>query len=134
MATKIAFELVSPDRLLISEEVNLVTIPGGEGDYGVMVGHQPLITTVRPGLLEIESDSSVTKRVFIDGGFAEVTADHCAVMTEEAIQLEEAQRADIESRVKDTEEAIGLAKTDTELQLLEFRRSALKELLGLVVS
>ena len=134
MATKIAFELVSPDRLLISEEVNLVTIPGGEGDYGVMVGHQPLITTVRPGLLEIESDSSVTKRIFIDGGFAEVTADHCAVMTEEAIQLEEAQRADIERRVKDTEEAIGLAKTDTELQLLEFRRSALKELLGLVVS
>ena len=134
MATKIAFELVTPDRLLISEEVNLVTIPGGEGDYGVMVGHQPLITTVRPGLLEIESDSSVTKRVFIDGGFAEVTADHCAVMTEEAIPLEEVQRADIESRVKDTEEAIGLAKTDTELRLLEFRRSALKELLGLVVS
>ena len=134
MATKIAFELVTPDRLLISEEVNLVTIPGGEGDYGVMVGHQPLITTVRPGLLEIESDSSVTKRVFIDGGFAEVTADHCAVMTEEAIPLEEVQRADIESRVKDAEEAIGLAKTDTELRLLEFRRSALKELLGLVVS
>ena len=132
MENKIAFELVAPDRLLMSEEVDLVTIPGGEGDYGVMVGHQPQITTVRPGILDIENDDSATKRVFIDGGFAEVTASHCTVMTEEAVPLEELQRADVEGRVKDVEEAMELAKTDAEVQLLDFRKSALTELLDIV--
>ena len=73
MTENIELQLVIPDRLLLSEKVQMVTIPGGEGDYGVMVGHQPIITTIRPGILEVEYADGISKKYFVSGGFAEVT-------------------------------------------------------------
>ena len=70
MADKIAFELVSPDRLLISEDVDMVVVPCTEGDFGVLAGHQPTISTVRPGILEVQNAGAESRRIFVNGGFA----------------------------------------------------------------
>ena len=129
MADKIAFELVSPDRLLISEKVDMVTIPGGEGDFGVLAGHQPMISTVRPGILEVQNEGAAPRRIFVSGGFAEVTNESCAVMTEEAVPVEDIDRADLEQRIKDAEEDLAAAKTDHRRATLEIQVATLKGML-----
>jgi F-type H+-transporting ATPase subunit epsilon len=129
MPDKIAFELVSPERLLVSEEVDMVVVPGSEGDFGVMAGHQPMISSVRPGIVEIHDGSSEIWRIFVNGGFAEVTGANCAVMTEEAVPAEDMNRADIEIRIKDAGEDLTTAKTDHQRHLIEIRMATLKNML-----
>src|SRR3546814_18203914 len=80
---KVAFELVSPERLLLSEEVDMVVVPGEEGDFGVLVRHAPLISTLRPGVIKVHNGGSVTEQIFVAGGFAEVTPSRCTVLAEE---------------------------------------------------
>jgi len=132
MAEKIAFELVSPDRLLVSEDVDMVVVPGGEGDFGVLVGHQPMISTVRPGILEVQNAGAEDRRIFVNGGFAEITGDRCAVMTEEAVPVEELDRADLEQRIKDVEEDLKEARTDLERHLIDLKLSTFREMLQVV--
>ena len=132
MADTIAFELVSPDRLLISEDVEMVVIPGTEGDFGVLVEHQPMISSVRPGILEVHKEGAELRRIFVNGGFAEVTGDRCAVMTEEALPLDEVKREDIELRIKDGEEDLEGAKTDHARHAIEIRLETLRNLLEVV--
>ncbi len=132
MAGTIAFELVSPDRLLISEDVEMVVIPGTEGDFGVLVEHQPMISSVRPGILEVHKEGAELRRIFVNGGFAEVTGDRCAVMTEEALPLDEVKREDIELRIKDGEEDLEGAKTDHARHAIEIRLETLRNLLEVV--
>ncbi len=72
MANAVQFELVSPERLVISAEVDMVVVPGAEGDFGVLPGHAPLISNVRPGVISIYNDRAIEARVFVAGGFAEV--------------------------------------------------------------
>ena len=86
MSEKIKFDLVSPDNILISGDVVMVTIPGGEGDYGVMFGHQPMITTIRPGVIETETEKGEISRFYVDGGFAEITNTECSVLAEDSIK------------------------------------------------
>jgi len=128
MADKIAFELVSPDRLLVSESVDMVVIPGTEGDFGVLYGHQPLVALVRPGILEIENDGAPARRIFVGGGFAEVTNDRCAVLTEEAVPVEDLKRADVDERIRAAEEALAASILDYERTLIEARLAALRDL------
>jgi F-type H+-transporting ATPase subunit epsilon len=132
MADKIAFELVSPDRLLISEEVDMVVVPGTEGDFGVLHGHQPMISTVRPGILEVQNSGSDDRCIFVNGGFAEITSDRCAVMTEEAVPVEDLKRGDLEQRIKDAEEDAQEARSDLERHLLELKLTTLREMLQVV--
>jgi F-type H+-transporting ATPase subunit epsilon len=128
MAEKIAFELVSPDRLLVSEAVDMVVIPGTEGDFGVLYGHQPLVALVRPGILEIENEGAPNRRIFVSGGFAEVTNERCAVLTEDAVPVEDLKRADLEQRIKDAEEALAATASDADRTLIEARLSTLRDL------
>ena len=130
MADKIAFELVSPDRLLVSEPVDMVVIPGTEGDFGVLHGHQPLVALLRPGILEIENAGAPNRRIFISGGFAEVTNERCAVLTEEAVPVEDLPRADVEQRIRDAEEALAAASADNDRYLIEARLTVLRELVS----
>ena len=83
MADKVSFDLVSPERLLFSEDVEMVVVPGTEGDFGVLAGHAPLMSTLRPGLIEIH-DGGEPRKVFVAGGFAEVTPAGLTVLAEEA--------------------------------------------------
>ena len=99
MADKVNFELVSPEKLLLSEEVDMVVVPGAEGDFGVLGGHSPVISTVRPGTITVYQGTSVSTRIFVAGGFAEVTADRCTVLAEEAAPLDELDRSAVEAQL-----------------------------------
>jgi F-type H+-transporting ATPase subunit epsilon len=102
MADKTQFELVSPERLLLSEMVAMVVVPGAEGNFGVLPGHSLLISTVRPGVIDVYEDdrTTITDRIFIAGGFAEVTPERCTVLADEAVPLKELDATAIEANVR----------------------------------
>jgi F-type H+-transporting ATPase subunit epsilon len=114
MADKVQFELVSPERLLISEPVDMVVVPGSEGDFGVLPGHAPFISTVRPGVIEVYEGSTVTERIFVAGGFAEVSNDRCTVLAEEAASLNDVNRAQVEAELRSLNEELAAAREDAE--------------------
>ena len=99
----VQFELVSPEKLLLSEEVEMVVVPGAEGDFGVLPGHTPVISSVRPGIIHIFEGGAVKSRIFVAGGFAEVTGERCTVLAEEAVPLDEIDRDQVE---KDLQNAV----------------------------
>jgi F-type H+-transporting ATPase subunit epsilon len=114
MADKIHFDLVSPERLLVSEEVDMVTLPGSEGYFGVLAGHAPVLSTLRPGLIEVKGGAAGDTRLFVRGGFAEVNPDKVTVLAEEAVPLSEFDPAAIERRISAAEEDLANAKSDAE--------------------
>jgi F-type H+-transporting ATPase subunit epsilon len=103
MADRVQFELVSPERLLLSEMVEMVVIPGSEGNFGVLPGHAPLISTIRPGMIEVYEGRTVTRRVFITGGIAEVTPERCTVLADATMPPEDLERGAIESELQTLE-------------------------------
>jgi F-type H+-transporting ATPase subunit epsilon len=111
---KIHFDLVSPEQLLLSEDVTMVTLPGTEGYFGVLAGHAPVISTLRPGVIEVKDGQSGDMRIFVRGGFAEVDPTKVVVLAEEAIPLADLDVEALESRIRDTEEDLTAAKTDSE--------------------
>ena len=113
MADKITFDLVAPERLLLSQQADMVTIPGSEGYMGVMAGHAPLVSTLRPGMIDVLVDGKDT-RFFIAGGFAEISATKITVLAEEALPMSEMDLAVIDQRIKDMEEDLIAAKTDAD--------------------
>ncbi|MDH3739610.1 MAG: F0F1 ATP synthase subunit epsilon [Alphaproteobacteria bacterium] len=121
--TAVQFELVSPERLLLSEEVEMVVVPGGEGDFGVLPGHSPLISTVRPGVIHVFADGSVSSRIFVAGGFAEVTTSRCTVLAEEALAVDDIDRAEVESDLRIAVEDLGAADDPVEQKAAENRAS-----------
>ncbi len=129
MAEKVAFELVSPERLLISAEVDMVVVPGSEGDFGVLPGHAPLISSVRPGVIRIHDQGEVSERIFIKGGFAEVTPEGCTVLAEEAVLISELDRAGLEQRIEDAGEDLEDAQTDEARHKAEATLALLRQML-----
>ena len=119
MADKVNFELVSPERLLLSEEVDMVIVPGAEGDFGVLGDHSPVISTVRPGTITVYEGSNVSDRIFVAGGFAEVTSERCTVLAEEAERLDDIDRAAVESQLGTLREDLGMVDSDEERSLVE---------------
>jgi F-type H+-transporting ATPase subunit epsilon len=113
MAEKITFDLVSPERLLLSQAVDMVTIPGSEGYMGVMAGHMPLVSTLRAGMIAMMNDGTET-RFFIMGGFAEVNAAKVTVLAEDALPMSELDLAVLDQRIKDAQEDEIAAQTDGE--------------------
>ena len=85
---KVNFRLVMPERELLATEADMVVVPGSEGDFGVLPGHAPLISTVRPGVLEVYQGGKVERRFLVVGGFAEVTPERCTVLADEALPFE----------------------------------------------
>ena len=116
MTGKIHFDLVSPERLLISENAERVTVPGAEGYFGAMAGHMPLISSLRPGFIEVQGgdQTAADGKYFIRGGFAEVNAEQITVLAEEAIPMSDFDLAALDHRIKDTEEDLIAAKGDDE--------------------
>jgi F-type H+-transporting ATPase subunit epsilon len=108
---KFPFELVSPIRLVFSGEVEQVDVPGAEGDFGVLAGHAPFVSTLRPGVLTIH-DSAAAKRYFVRQGFAEVNAKGLTVLAETAVPVEEHDREALASAIKDAEQAVSEAKDE----------------------
>ena len=100
MADRVQFELVTPERLLLSEMVEMVVVPGTEGNFGVLPGHAPLISSIRPGTIDIYEGQAVTRRVFVVSGIAEVTPECCTVLADEAKSPDELDRGAIESELQ----------------------------------
>jgi len=116
---KIKFELVSPEQLLVSQEVDMVVVPGEEGDFGVLPGHALFLTLVRPGLIDIYKGDEVSARIFVAGGFAEVNGECCTVLAEEAVDLVDVERSAVEERISRNEHAISLANSDEDVAVYE---------------
>ena len=114
MAEKIHFDLVSPERMLLSEDVDMVTLPGTEGYFGVLAGHAPVISSLRPGVIEVTGGTTPNLRLFVRGGFAEVDAKKVIVLAEEAIPLADFDITALDRRIADAEEDLAIAKTDAE--------------------
>jgi len=117
----VQFELVSPEALLVSEDVEMVVVPGSEGDFGVLPGHAPMISTVRPGVIHIFAAGSVSSRIFGAGGFAEVSGSRCTVLAEEAMSVDDIDRAEVETDLKNAVEDAGATSDPGELKAAETR-------------
>ena len=132
MADTVEFELVSPERLLLSTAVEMVVVPGEEGDFGVLPGHAPMISTLRPGVIAIWNGGAVDRRVFVAGGVAEVQPERCTVLAEEAVPLEDADRAEADRRIAAAREALEDA-ADEAASASARRRLAAAEALGAAI-
>jgi len=130
MADRVQFELVTPERLLLSEMVEMVVVPGTEGNFGVLPGHAPLISSIRPGTIDIYEGQSIARRIFVVSGLAEVTPERCTVLADEALPPEELDRSAIEAELQTVtgnlpslREQVGRASgTDRDQLLVELRR------------
>ena len=109
---RVEFELVTPERLVISRGVDMVVVPGTEGDFGVLPGHTPMVSTVRPGVVNVYQGNEIVERMFVAGGFAEVTAARCTVLADRAVAVDELDRAAAEQTLKDAREDLADADTD----------------------
>lgn len=118
---KVEFELVSPERLLISEPVEMVVVPGEEGDFGVLPQHAPLIAMVRPGVIQVHEGNRIKERIFVAGGFAEVTPARCTVLAEQAMPVAEIDRAKVDAELKEAREDLADAKDEAARKAAEQR-------------
>jgi F-type H+-transporting ATPase subunit epsilon len=105
------FDLVSPEKLVFSGEVEQVDVPGTEGDFGVLAHHAPLIAMLKPGILTVRSPGEA-KRIVVVGGFAEVNGQGLTVLADMAVPIEEFDRAHLADEIKDTEEDLADAAAD----------------------
>lgn len=112
MAEPYKFELVSPERLLVSEDVEYVVIPGTEGEMTVMVDHAPVMTTVKPGVVTVKFMSGQEERYVVFGGFADILPDTCTLLAESAVRVGDIDRADLSRRIQEAREDINDAKDD----------------------
>ena len=99
------FDLVSPEKLSFSGEVDQVDIPGAEGDFGVLAGHAPVVATIRPGILVVRTGGSQQK-IIVLGGLAEVSDDKLTVLADVATSIEELDRARFAATISDMEEGL----------------------------
>lgn len=118
---KLNFELVSPEKLLLSQDAEMVVVPGSEGDLGVLAGHAPVISGLRPGTIAVFDGNAVAARLFVGGGFVEVTAERCTVLAEEAMPVDEIERATVEKELSDLRDDLSAASDDAARSSLEAR-------------
>jgi F-type H+-transporting ATPase subunit epsilon len=121
------FNLVSPEAVLFSGEVEHVVVPGTEGEFGVLAGHAPLVATLRPGILKILG-ADETQRIVVTGGFAEVGPSGLTVLADRAMPVEDVDPAMIDADIRDTEEDIADAKDERAREKLNHKVAMLKAL------
>lgn len=114
--TTIEFELVSPEEKLVSEAVHMAVIPGTEGEMGVGAQHASFVVALKPGVVKLYKKglSDDPRKIFIAGGFADVTGENCTVLAEQAVNLDDLDQKELESRAADLTEDLGLAAEETD--------------------
>jgi F-type H+-transporting ATPase subunit epsilon len=111
MADTFQFEIVTPAAQMLSQDAELVIIPGADGNFGVMPGHAPTLSTLRPGTIEIRDRSlKILEQIFVESGFAEVTPERCTILAEEALPVRDISRDDAETRLKRAHDALMMAE------------------------
>lgn len=128
MAEAFNFELVSPERLLFSEQVTAVIVPGSDGYFTVMAHHAPMMTTLQPGVVEATLVSGNVKKIFVRGGFVDVAGSSFTLLAEQAMPVEELNADVIALQLKDAEEDVSAAKSDAGRQAASLKLNQLKEL------
>ena len=101
MAETTLFELVSPERLIMSKDVSMVVVPGSEGLFGVLPRHTSMLSALAPGVVDIYEEEVITQRLFVVNGFAEVTADRCTVLAEDVIPIEDLNPDELEGKIEE---------------------------------
>ncbi len=112
MAQAFQFELVSPERLLVSEQVDSVVIPGADGEMTVMASHAPVMTTIKPGVVTVNAVGGKTERYVVFGGFADILPTGCTLLAESAVAVGDIDRADIARRIQEAREDLSDAKDE----------------------
>jgi F-type H+-transporting ATPase subunit epsilon len=112
MADTFKFELVTPERMLLSEDASRVVVPGTEGDFTVLAGHAPVISTIRPGVIAVSLSDSRAVRLFVKGGFAEVDQNRLTVLAQRALEVEAIDAALIAAELKTAEGELAAATDD----------------------
>ena len=112
MAEAFQFELVSPERLLVSEKVESVVIPGTDGEMTVMANHAPVMTTIKPGVVTVNPVSGGAERYVVFGGFADILPTGCTLLAESATAVRDIDRADLSRRIQDAREDLADATDD----------------------
>jgi F-type H+-transporting ATPase subunit epsilon len=128
MAEPLKFDLVSPERLLLSEEVESVVVPGGEGYFTVFARHAPLISTLKPGQLEVKDLSGTVQKFFVRGGFADVNPAGLTILADQVIPLVELDAAMLAQEVRNAEEDVADAGDDqNKRRIAEAKLNELKD-------
>ena len=119
MADMVALELVSPENLILSKEIEMAILPAEEGDLGVQPGHAPMISTVKPGTISVFKGTTVEERIFVSGGFLEITEERCTVLAEEAISIADIDVSVVKQQISDLTDDVKIAKSDSERERAE---------------
>jgi F-type H+-transporting ATPase subunit epsilon len=130
MAEAFKFELVSPAKLVISEEVDQVVVAGSEGYFTVLKGHSPFMSTVRPGLLEVTTPDGTMTQIFVAGGFADASPAGLTVLAEQAIPVKDLKPETLAKEVSDIEAVIASAKSDEARRLATEKLGQLREVMA----
>ncbi len=124
-----SLEIVSPEKLLLSRAVDMVVIPAAEGDMGVLGGHSPMIVMLRGGTVSLYDGDQVTDKLFVSGGFAEITTERCTILATEVRPIADVSKAEAEKRLAEAEanyEAqakIGITAEDAALAAIQSARA-----------
>ncbi|SIT57494.1 ATP synthase epsilon chain [Mesorhizobium prunaredense] len=127
------FELVSPERLLVSEQVEAVVIPGAEGEMTVMAHHAPVMTTIKPGVVTVKTAEGRAERYVVFGGFADIVPAGCTLLAESAVAVGDIDRADLARRIQEAREDVADAKDDETRSKAEQFLSQLTTLEGAIL-
>ncbi len=120
MSETLHLEIVSPERLLKDAEVAAVVVPGADGDFTAMPQHAPMMSTIRPGVVEIQtSEDSEAERLFVKGGLAQISPSGLTILAEETLVLDDVDAAELSQKISDTREDIQDAKDDVEKAAFE---------------
>ena len=128
MAKSFKFELVSPERLLLSGEAGQVVVPSMEGEFTFLSGHAPIMSTLKPGVLKVTMEGEPEARIFVRGGFAEGSPESLTVLAEQAIPMDELDHDALAEEVKNAEEDVADAADDETRAQRQERLDQLKEL------
>jgi F-type H+-transporting ATPase subunit epsilon len=112
MAGTFKFELVTPERMALSQDAAQVVVPGVEGDFTVLAGHAPVISALRPGIIDVTLPDASKTRIFVKGGFAEVDAGHLTVLAERALDVEAMDAATIAAELETAQADLASATDD----------------------
>jgi F-type H+-transporting ATPase subunit epsilon len=122
------FELVAPERLVFSGEVESVVVPGTEGEFTVLKDHAPIVSALRPGIIVIEETPAAIRRLFVRGGYAEIAPSGLTILADNALPLEEVDAQTLDAESERFEEEMERASTDEARRLVVEKRDHLREL------
>ena len=122
MSETFQFDLVSPEKLLMSDPVEQVTVPGADGQFTVLKGHAPFLSMLKPGILDITAEDGSSQRIYVRGGFADVNASGLTVLAEQAMPMEEVNAEIMAQQVTDAEEDLADAGDDADKRAIAQKR------------